>query len=179
MPGLAPQRSLIIHWAIEKNGEAEGTLRFAWYDGYSNGDESNYKLWRSTGGTPMIVPYVLNPSGNMVQTSGSESVMTGKWGVGEMAVAFTPVSISGSVLTSGGAGVRNAVVTISGGNLPAPVVFQTGQFGTYLFEGLQPGWAYTVRVAAKRFRFAQSSQIVTPQANAANLNFTANPQEEF
>ena len=68
-------------------------------------------------------------------------------------------------------------MTVSGGNLPTPVVFQTGQFGTYLFEGLQPGQTYTIFVSAKRFRFAQSSQVVTPVDNVFNVNFTANPQE--
>lgn len=56
--------------------------------------------------------------------------------------------------TSTGAGIRNAIVTISGGNLPATVWVQTGQFGGNSFSGLQAGETYTVQVGAKRFRFA-------------------------
>lgn len=177
MPGLDPARAVARHWVIEKNGEAAGTLQFGWHDNEVSGNEASYKLWRSTGGAPAVVPHSApNTSANSIKTSGSESVMTGLWGIGERE-ALTSVSLSGSVLTSGGAGIRNAAVTVSGGNLPAPVTVFTGSLGTYLVNGLQPGQTYTVTASAKRFRFAQASQTVTPVDNVANVNFTANPQE--
>lgn len=177
MPGLDPTKAVARHWVVEKNGEAAGTLQFGWHDNEAFGSEASYKLWRSTGGAPAIVPHgAPNTVANSIKTSGSESVMTGIWGIGERAFP-TSVSISGSVLTSGGAGIRNAVVTISGGNLPAPVTVATGSLGAYFFEGLPPGQAYTITASAKRFRFGQPTHVVTPVDNVANLNFTANPQE--
>jgi hypothetical protein len=113
---------------------------------------------------------------NTVTSSGPITDLTANWGIGAQ-LDPGPVSISGSVITSGGAGIRNAIVTISGGNLPAPVSFQTGQFGTYSFEGLQAGEVYTIQASAKRFRFGTSSQQVTPAANVTGVNFVANPQE--
>jgi hypothetical protein len=68
-------------------------------------------------------------------------------------------------------------LTLSGGNLPAPIQVQTGNFGTYTFANLQAGETYTVRVDVKRYRFAQPTQIVAPVGNISNLNFIANPQE--
>jgi hypothetical protein len=91
-------------------------------------------------------------------------------------IPVTNVSVGGRVLTSGGAGIRNTLVTISGGNLPAPITAQTGNFGSYDFTGLQPGTTYTVTVTTKRYVIAQPSRPVTPQANVTNFDFVANPQ---
>jgi hypothetical protein len=80
-------------------------------------------------------------------------------------------------MASNGVGIRNAVVTLSGGTLPAPVNFVTGTFGTYQFQGLDPGGEYTVFVSAKRNRFTPPSQLVSSFSSVANVNFTANPPE--
>ena len=85
------------------------------------------------------------------------------------------VSVGGRIATSGGNGIRNALVTISGGSLPSPVIVQTGSFGLYEFAGLQPGLAYTVTVRTKRYTVAQPTRIVTPQADVTNFDFTADP----
>jgi protocatechuate 3,4-dioxygenase beta subunit len=102
--------------------------------------------------------------------------LTGNWGLGA-ALAPTSVSISGSVTTSTGQPIRNATVTISGGGLPAPITTFTGNFGTYIFSGLQPNQTYLVQVSAKRYRFTLISQLVLADHDVANVNFTANPQE--
>lgn len=84
------------------------------------------------------------------------------------------VSVGGRVVAPSGGGIRNAVVTISGGNLPTPLTKSTGSFGYYIFEGLQAGQTYTVTVNGKRFSFAQSTRMVTPQSNVTDLDFVAN-----
>jgi hypothetical protein len=94
------------------------------------------------------------------------------------AYAMVPVaniSVGGWIGTSGGAGIRNALVTISGGNLPAPVTLQTGSFGLYSFTGLQAGLTYTIEVRTKRYVVLQPTRTVTPQANVTNFDFTAEP----
>jgi hypothetical protein len=177
LPGLLPATSLSRRWQITKTGDMTAQLRFTYVDQEIRGNENNYQVWRSTGGSPTLIPFTDRSAGlNTITTSTGLTELTGLWGVGEMADPG-PVSISGSVLTSGGAGIRNAVVTITGGNLPGPVSTQTGQFGTYLFSGLQAGEVYTVQASAKRFRFGTTSRQVTPFANVTGVNFTANPQE--
>lgn len=92
------------------------------------------------------------------------------------AYAMIPVanlSLGGRVLTADGAGIRNARVTISGGNLPAPVSVQTGVFGIYSFSGLQQGVNYTVSASTKRYALVQSSQTINLQTNVTGVNFVA------
>lgn len=179
LPGLLPATSVSRRWQITETGDVTANLKFVYANAEIRGNEANYQIWRSMGGAPAIVPFSnRDPGANSITTVSGLTDLDGLWGVGEMADPG-PVSVSGSVFTSGGAGIRNAVVTISGGNLPAPVATQTGQFGAYGFTGLQAGEVYTITVGAKRFRFSAASQQVTPFTNLTGINFTANPQEEF
>lgn len=93
--------------------------------------------------------------------------------IGLISVLLTPgsVTVSGFVRGSDGRGVRGGVVTVSGGNLSAPVFVNTGQIGFYSVSGLQAGQTYLVSVAARRFRFTPAS--VTPIQNVSNFNLTA------
>ena len=95
------------------------------------------------------------------------------------AYAMVPVantSVGGRVLTASGQGIRNASVTISGGNLPSPVTVSTGGFGYYNFSGLQAGAQYTVTVTTKKYAIAQPTRTVTPQSSVGDFNFVAEPQ---
>lgn len=92
-----------------------------------------------------------------------------------MMVPVGNVSVGGRILTSGGGGIRNATVTISGGNLPAPMTVQTGSFGYYNFTGLQSATTYTVTVVTKRYVIAQPSRPVSPTGNVTNFDFVAEP----
>ncbi|HUR97846.1 MAG TPA: carboxypeptidase-like regulatory domain-containing protein [Pyrinomonadaceae bacterium] len=106
-------------------------------------------------------------------------VGTGVFNGATHAYAMVPVaanvSVSGRVLTAGGLPMRGATLTITGNNLPIVVNAQTGSFGWYTFSGLQPGQTYTITVNTKRGVFAQSSQMITPQADVTNFNFVALP----
>ena len=79
-------------------------------------------------------------------------------------------SITGRVLTARGSGVSMALVTISGGNLPTPVVVRTNNFGYYNLRDLEPG-AYVVTVQSKKHVFAEPTQIVNLQDDIAEANF--------
>jgi hypothetical protein len=81
------------------------------------------------------------------------------------------VSLGGQIKLSNGIGVDNASVTVSGGNLPAPITVKASSFGYYNFDSLPSGQTYTVTVNVRRYTFA--SQMVTPTANVSDLNFTA------
>lgn len=111
-------------------------------------------------------------------SDGNVIVGTGVFNGQVHAYAMVPVAnvtLSGRVLTAGGVGIRNALITVSGGNLSSPVTVPTGSFGYYYLEGLQSSQTYTVTVSVKRYVIAQPTQMVTPQANVTDFNFTAQP----
>jgi hypothetical protein len=177
LPGLLPAKSASRYWQLVETGDITASVGFTYADADVRSSEANYALWRSTGGLPvMIGGSVPLPDSNTVSSQAGVTQFTGDWGIGEQ-LDPGPVSISGSVTTSGGQPIRNATLTISGGNLPGPVSVQTGNFGTYGFTNVQAGETYTVRVDVKRYRFAQTTQIVTPMNNVSNVNFVANSQE--
>jgi hypothetical protein len=175
LPGLLPATSASRYWTITEEGDITARLTFKYIDADINGNEANYKLWQSTGGTPIMVLSAPDPVFNQVQSTSDIGILTGDWGIGQM-LDPGPVSISGSVTQSGGQPIANATLTISGGNLPAPIQTQTGSFGLYQFSNLEAGQTYTVRVDVKRYRFSVNTQQVTPLGNVANVNFVANPQ---
>lgn len=177
MPGLDPLTSLNKSWTMTVNGGITGSVIFEWEDADVRGpNEANYKLWRSNGGPPELIPFGLNAPINKINT-GDRTDFDGRWGVGEQ-VAAAPVSVSGTVRTAGGMPIRNALVRVTGPGLGAPFVEgYTANLGTYFIDGLRVGETYTVQVGAKRYRFTPSSQSVTPSGNATGVDFTANPQE--
>ncbi len=84
------------------------------------------------------------------------------------------VSVSGSVRTAKGLPVRNASVTIFGGDLSGPVTVATGSFGVYSFNGLRAGQTYFVTVSAGRYTFQEPVRTVIPMDNVDDLDFVAN-----
>lgn len=173
LPGLSPATAVSRYWKVEEEGDITARASFTYLPADIAGNPANYKLFRSNGSLPMVIP---GSTINMqtISTPAGITDFTGDWGVGEQ---LAPVAISGRVTTSGGAGIRNAIVTLTGSSLPAPVTVQTGPFGSYVFQGLQPGETYTIKASAKRYRFSVISQTVTPMGDLANVDFVANPQE--
>jgi hypothetical protein len=176
LPGLLPANSASRHWVLQETGGIAASMIFTYTNADTRGSEPNYSLWYSTGGPPVVIGGVPLPNSNTVSTPAGLVDFTGTWGIGGQ-LDPGPVSISGSVTTSGGQPIRNATLTLTGGGLQTPISIQTGTLGTYAFNSLQAGEPYTVRVDGKRYRFAQATQLVTPMSNVSNINFTANPQE--
>lgn len=85
------------------------------------------------------------------------------------------VVIAGRVMTSDGRGLKNVMLTLSGGGLTEPRIATTGTFGYYTFPDLELGQAYVVSIASKRYQFEQTSVIVTPGDSVFDLNFVALP----
>ena len=96
------------------------------------------------------------------------------------AYAMVPVaantSLGGRILTANGGGIRNVLVTVSGGDLPFPITAQTGSFGFYNFPALHSGQTYTVTVTTKRYTVAEPTRMVTLNSNVSNFDFVAEPQ---
>lgn len=85
------------------------------------------------------------------------------------------LAIGGRVLNAGGQPIKNARVTISGGNIGQPRTVYTGGLGIYHFPLLGGGQTYTVTVSAGKTTFAQPSQSVLLMSNVSNMDFTAAP----
>lgn len=85
-------------------------------------------------------------------------------------------SIGGRVMAADGTGIRNAVITITGGNLTQPIVIKSSAFGYYNVDGLELGSTYVVTINSKRFVFANPSVVVSLQESVSELDFQANPQ---
>ena len=86
------------------------------------------------------------------------------------------VSLSGHVTDASGHGIRNVVMLLEGGGMPAPRFVVTGSFGYYIFDELATG-TYTVTVIAKRHVFAVSTRTFTLSDNVTDADFIADPQE--
>ena len=87
----------------------------------------------------------------------------------------TSASITGRVITTDGQGIRNAVVTLSGGNLPAPLRATTSSFGYYQFPDLPGEESYTLTVTTRRFEFSQNLLGLYLIRDTSNLDFVAMP----
>jgi len=94
-------------------------------------------------------------------------------GADEFMPAFA--SVMGRIMTSGGRGIQNVPIVISGGGLSEPRLARSSSFGYYRFEDLPTGQTYTIEVAPKRFTFAQPIRTIDLQNNVADFNFVAQP----
>jgi len=82
------------------------------------------------------------------------------------------VSISGRVVNTDGNGIRNVVVSLTDSNGNTRTV-KTSAFGYYNFDDVEAGGTYIVNVRAKRFTFANPSQIISVKDSIDDLNFVA------
>lgn len=144
----------------------------------SNGGPTQTHLPSGTSPVLNTIPNGTNDCGTPVNTDQRGGTRPGgagcEKGSVEIAIAAGPFNIDGRVLTTDGRGIRNTLVTLSGGGLPQPLVIQTGMFGTFGFRNV-PAGTYTLSVAAKRFTFAMPSRVINLNADAANENFVAEP----
>jgi hypothetical protein len=84
------------------------------------------------------------------------------------------VVLGGRVLTANGAGLKGAMVTVSGGTLSAPRTVMTASFGHYMFDDLDAGQTYVVSVAAKRYTFRTPAMLVSLDADLTEVDFVSN-----
>ncbi len=83
------------------------------------------------------------------------------------------VSVSGRILAPNGAGLKNAIVTMTGGSLAQPIVRRSTSFGYFSFEGIEVGQLYIITVSSNRYRFPQENFIITPYDNISDIVFRA------
>jgi len=116
-------------------------------------------------------------------TFGGTPFLTDVGDVNAVGVQFTPVNgvvnilgptaadvtISGHVYAPGGAGLRNANVTITDSNGESRSVV-TSTFGAFSFDGVTAGDTYVVRVSSRRYRF--TPRVVQVTDSLSDLDFT-------
>ena len=84
-------------------------------------------------------------------------------------------TLSGRVATADGRGIGKAYVTVSGGDLPAPLRALTNPFGYYTFPEVPAGQTYVISVGSKRYSFSNPVQVVSPGQDIADIDFIAVP----
>lgn len=88
---------------------------------------------------------------------------------------LSTATLSGRVIQASGRGVTYALVTLSGGGLPAPQRTRTDRLGNYAFPNLSTGQTYTVSVSQPRFNFTPTSRTIALTGNVTDANFVGNP----
>lgn len=83
------------------------------------------------------------------------------------------VNISGQVKTAGGQPVRNAAITLNGGELTAPIIARTNAFGYYSFPAQSAGHSYALSIASKTHTFAEPTMLLTANSDTENANFVS------
>ncbi len=85
-----------------------------------------------------------------------------------------PVAVGGRIMTADGRGIRNVQVTMTdaGGNSRTVLSSVSGRFR---FEEIAAGETYVLTVVAKRFVFAQSTQVHSFNEDTDDIIFVAEP----
>jgi hypothetical protein len=102
----------------------------------------------------------------------SFSQTAGFWTPETFAPTAALVSLSGSVSTADGRGIKNVIVTLTDSRGASRSV-TTGSFGHYRFTDVEVGEIYVLSVTAKKYVFAEPSRVVPVQEELTNLDFIA------
>jgi len=101
-------------------------------------------------------------------------VSSGFWN-SNFAPTAASVSISGRVLTTDGAGLRNAIVLLTDQS-GALRTARTTTFGYYRFDGIEAGQTVVISVRSKLFQF--ETRVLMLNAELADVDFTPSGTEE-
>jgi hypothetical protein len=176
MTGMVQTSAISRNWDVTETGNVTADMTFHYLDQDINGSEAAYKVFKRSGAfTTEVTPNSNNPAANTGTVLNVSNFS--RWTLGAAVATAANVSISGRVTTANGAGIRNAIVMISGNSLPVARTVQTGSFGYYQFDNLQAGETYVIQVGAKRFRFSVPSRVISVQTDLTDIDFVANPQE--
>jgi len=118
--------------------------------------------------------YVMDTTGTVPQQT-LNGCLQG-WGLELLGPTAGNGSISGSVVTSDGRGIRNARVILTGDSLPGRLTSATRAFGQFSFENLQSGQTYVVTVNSRHYTFSTPSQVIAVDGNITGITFQADPE---
>lgn len=103
---------------------------------------------------------------------GAFTLYSGFWTPGDFAPTAAQAVVGGRVLTAYGAGIRNVQVTIT---FPSGEIRTTVSttLGYYRFAEIPVGGTYVIIVAAKKYSFAETSQIRQIAGDLQDVDFIA------
>jgi len=90
----------------------------------------------------------------------------------QMAPTAASVTVSGRVMTAHGKGIRNVLVRFVDDAGQIRTVL-TSTFGYYKFADIPAGQTYTISVSAKKYTFAQPTQVLNLTGETSDVNFVA------
>lgn len=108
-----------------------------------------------------------------VRSSGAGfSLYSGFWTPDDLAPTAAAVVVGGRILTASGLGIRNVSVKIA---FPSGEVRSTlsSSFGYYRFTDIPAGDIYVITVTAKKYSFADPTQIRSVQDDLQDVDFVA------
>lgn len=158
--------SVLFFSAIGVNAQSSGGLFQIQSSVVGNGNGT------FTGGVFNLGSTLGQPTVSQVTNNPPFTLRGGFWQP-DFSPTATTVVIGGRILAPNGAGLRNALVTLTGGNLQRPFMTATGSFGYFTFDGLEAGQAYVITVLSKRYGFAAATQVVVPFGDVSDLVFQA------
>ncbi len=100
------------------------------------------------------------------------AVTSGFWNSTPLAPTAATVSVNGQVRTVNGAGIRNALITLTALDGSTQIA-RSGSFGYYRFNEVLAGETYIVSISSKRFRFATPTIVIAVLDEIAGLDFVA------
>lgn len=106
--------------------------------------------------------------------SGLFNLRSGFWTPAQSAPSAAEVSISGRVISNNNLPIKNAFVTIIGGDITEPRVARTNQLGYFTFDNVEVGFFYILTVNHKTYRFEQNTQSFVLFENVSGLVFRSN-----
>ena len=177
LPGLDPSYSASRYWTLTEGGDLTADLTFNYTDADVNGGEGFYQVYKRESGTTTVVSGSTNDAAaNTASVSGVTNFSD--WGVGATAPTAASVDVGGRALTANGRPISGAriILTDTQGNSRFT---QTNSFGFYRFTGIAAGATYVFTASHKRYRFAQSSQILSINEALTNINFIASAKNDL
>ena len=147
-----------------------------------------------SGGTFTITESVVAPGGGQNSVGGTFSVdgtagqaiagnamngppfgiTSGFWNFTPLVPSAALVGVSGRVRTANGAGILNALITLTAAD-GSTQINRSSTFGYFRFNDVAAGDTYIVSVTTKRYCFGQSSVVVGVFEEVTGLDFVANP----
>src|SRR5262245_6648648 len=101
------------------------------------------------------------------------SVRSGFWTSGPLAPTAAMVTLSGVVVRGKDVAIKDAVVTLNGGNLTAPRIARSNGLGRFVFDDVEAGHVYILTITHKNYGFAENIQSFLLMDNVEDVTFRA------
>jgi len=126
----------------------------------------------SSGGQFTVAGTIGQSVAGQPSTGGAFGTYAGFWTPPPLAPSAAGVTVSGRVQTANGGGIRGVMVNLTNATGLAQTTI-TGSFGYFRFDDVASGETYIISVRAKRFEFAQPTQILTIDDARDDIVFNA------